>query len=268
MNPVETQAANPAPEVFVGCAGWTIPAVNRSHPGIPHAGGQLERYAAVLPAAEINSSFYRPHMPETYARWAETTPPHFRFAVKMPREISHFKKLVDAGDVLTRFVGEVSELGEKLGCLLLQMPPLLTFDWRVAEDFFRLAASATGAKLVCEPRHPSWFSDDANELLSAWNITRVIADPPISGVEHVAPPKADLVYLRLHGSPVIYRSSYNDLYLEKLAEWIALQREVGLKVWCIFDNTASGAAFGNALELMSLASSQRSREEPNPQTPR
>lgn len=246
------EQTNPERNIFIGCAGWGIPSVHRAHSFLPGVGNNLQRYAAVLPAVEINSSFYRPHRPETYARWRDTTPNSFRFTVKVPREITHYKKLVGSYDALARFIGEVSQLGEKLGCLLLQLPPKLGFDRSVAADFFELAAATTNTKIVCEPRHPSWFDDEATELLAAYNISRVIADPPIRGVAHVAPPRSDIVYLRLHGSPVIYRSVYDDAYLEQLAQWIALQCEVGLRVWCVFDNSASGAAFGNALRLQSL----------------
>ncbi len=223
-----------------------------SHPLLSQAGSHLQRYAAALPAVEINSSFYRPHQPKTYARWRDTTPAGFRFSVKIPRTITHFKKLIGVGDLLDDFLGEVTHLGEKLGCLLLQLPPTLAFDAAVAGSFFHVARGKTPVKLMCEPRHPSWFSSEANALLAAHNVSRVIADPPPVPIALQAPPPvSDAVYLRLHGSPEIYRSTYSAAYLDSLGQWINLQREAGLSVWCVFDNTANGAALGNALYLLS-----------------
>ena len=95
--------------VFVGCAGWSIP---RQHAGyFPAEGSHLERYARFLPAVEINSSFYRPHKPATYARWAASVPDGFRFAVKVPKAITHERRLTDCADLLDRFLGEVRRTG-------------------------------------------------------------------------------------------------------------------------------------------------------------
>ena len=86
------------PNVGVGCAGWSIP---REHAALfPEAGTHLARYVQRLSAVEINSSFYRPHRPATYARWAASVPEHFRFSVKdAPRTITHQKRLADVDDL-------------------------------------------------------------------------------------------------------------------------------------------------------------------------
>src|SRR5690349_23923685 len=118
-------------KVRVGTAGWSIPA--RFADAFPGTGSHLERYARRFDAAEINSSFYRPHRPETYARWAASVPDGFRFAVKVPREVTHRRRLAGAADVLDRFLGEAGALGEKLGPLLVQLPPSLAFDAATAE---------------------------------------------------------------------------------------------------------------------------------------
>jgi uncharacterized protein YecE (DUF72 family) len=235
--------------IYIGCAGWSIPSIYANYPEIPRAGSQLERYASVLSAVEINSSFYRPHRPETYARWRDTTPPLFRFSVKMPKAITHEKKLVDIDVLLDRFIVEVTQLEEKLGCLLLQLPPKLKFDQCIANRFFAALQKRTAVKVMCEPRHPSWFQNDVTELFMTHHITRVIADPPIAGVGHMPLPKSDTVYIRLHGSPNMYRSPYSENYLNELGRWIELQVNEGSQVWCIFDNTAEGAALENALFL-------------------
>lgn len=110
-----------AAQVRVATAGWAVPrAVADAFPG---EGTGLERYAARLNAAEINSTFYRSHRPSTYARWAATTPADFRFSIKLPRGISHEARLVDAQDLIAKFCDEAGHLGAKLGPLLVQLPP-------------------------------------------------------------------------------------------------------------------------------------------------
>jgi uncharacterized protein YecE (DUF72 family) len=235
--------------VFIGCAGWSVSSAYATNPAIPKDGSHLQRYSAALSAVEINSSFYRPHRPETYVRWRDTTPAGFKFSVKIPKTITHEKKLVDIEDILDRFVGEVMNLEEKLGCLLLQLPPKLKFDLSTASRFLEMLRSKTKVKVVCEPRHPSWFQNSVNELFEIHNIARVIADPSVDDTEDVPLPKSDTIYLRLHGSPEIYRSTYSETYLDELVGLISRYVGKGLKVWCIFDNTANGEALGNALYL-------------------
>ena len=97
-------------------------------------GSHLERYGAILNAVEINSSFYRPHRTATYERWAASVPEDFRFAVKVPKAITHERRLKDVGDLLDRFLSEVSGLGPKLGPLLVQLPPSLSFQAGIADS--------------------------------------------------------------------------------------------------------------------------------------
>jgi uncharacterized protein YecE (DUF72 family) len=245
------------PNIFIGCAGWSVSSAYAIDPAIPQTGSHLQRYSAALSAVEINSSFYRPHRPETYARWRETTPATFRFSVKIPKAITHENKLVGTGDILDRFIGGVSQLEAKLGCLLLQLPPKLEFDLDLVNSFLKMLRSKTATSIVCEPRHPSWFQKSVNDLFEAHNITRVIADPAVEGAANAPLPKSEMIYLRLHGSPEIYRSTYSDIYLGKLGEWINQRSHEGAQVWCIFDNTANGAALRNALLVSSLCSTQK-----------
>lgn len=230
----------------IGCAGWAIP--REVVAAFPAGGSHLERYARVFGGVEINSSFYRPHRQQTYARWAASVPDDFRFSVKLPRAISHDAALRDIGAPLAQFASEVSALGGKLGCLLLQLPPKCEFDARVAADFFARAADAFSCMIACEARHPSWFSPQATALLTERSITRVIADPAKGQPGEHVPTSTD-IYVRLHGSPRIYYSSYPDDYLQDLGKNMAGHAKAGRDVWCIFDNTASGAAAPNALAL-------------------
>lgn len=231
-------------DLLVGCAGW---ALRREHAGaFPSAGSHLERYAGRLRAVEINSSFYRSHLPATYARWAAAVPPDFRFAVKVPREISHKLRLERTAAEMDRFLSEVAALGDKLGPLLLQLPPSLAFHPRVAADFFVALRDRTAGPVVCEPRHPTWFTPEATQLLGSAQVARAAVDPAV--VPAAAEPAGwpGLVYYRLHGAPRIYYSTYSDADLRGVTA--ALLRCTA-PAWCIFDNTALGAATQNALDL-------------------
>src|SRR5829696_9557837 len=112
--------------IAIGTAGWSIRSEHK--PRFPSEGTHLERYAARLPAVEINSSFYRPHRPATYERWAASVPERFRFAVKVPKAITHERRLTDAGDAIARLLEQLAGLGDRLGCLLVQLPPSLGYD--------------------------------------------------------------------------------------------------------------------------------------------
>lgn len=220
----------------IGCAGWTLPRVSAA--AFPAEGSHLERYAAVMNTVEINSSFYRPHQPKTYARWAESVPRDFRFSVKLPRTITHAARLVGIDEPLARFAGEAGALGDKLGCVLVQLPPRLAFDAAVADEFFTRLKARFGCALVCEARNESWFGDVATELLRRHGITRVIADPAKGQPgEHV--PTTSTIYTRLHGAPRIYYSAYEEPYLKALARDMAVHAAAGRDVWVIFDNTLS-----------------------------
>src|SRR6185312_17112458 len=98
----------------------------------------------------INSSFYRPHRPATYARWAASVPAGFRFAVKVPKEITHTRRLVATAEPLRRFLAEASALGDKIGPLLVQLPPSLAYDSDVAAGFFDALRERFEGSVVCE----------------------------------------------------------------------------------------------------------------------
>src|SRR6478609_706526 len=106
--------------VRIGCAGWSIPSQHAHLFG--EGDSMLARYATRLDLVEVNSSFYRPHQRKTWERWAASVPARFRFTAKLPQEISHERALRACAACLERFLDEVGGLGEKLACLLLQLP--------------------------------------------------------------------------------------------------------------------------------------------------
>ena len=231
--------------IFTGCAGWSL---GREHSAAFTAEGtHLQRYAARLNCAEINSSFYRPHRQQTYQRWAASVPVGFRFSVKVPKLISHVQRLQACDQALDEFVLQCSGLGDRLGCLLVQLPPSLAFDESVAEAFFISIRRCFPGPVVLEPRHESWTGAEA--LLVHYHIAQVAVDPSRISTDSTPRGWPGLKYWRLHGSPRIYYSPYELPRLERLAVELQTATAEGQSAWCIFDNTASGAALGNALTL-------------------
>jgi uncharacterized protein YecE (DUF72 family) len=201
-----------------------------------------------MDCTEINSSFHRPHAQATYAKWASSTPPGFRFAVKIPRTITHDHELRHARAPLERLLGESAGLGVKHGPLLVQLPPSLAFNRRVVARFFDLLRARYDGFVVCEPRHPTWVSADADSLLVRYHVARVAADPaPAPGME-VPGGWSGIAYFRLHGSPKKYWSRYTSDQLEATRKAL-LAPSPAVDVWCVFDNTASTAAIQNAWDL-------------------
>ncbi len=227
----------------IGTAGWAIPRDAAS--AFPADGTSLERYAARFNCAEINSSFHRPHRDAMWQRWRESVPSDFRFSVKVPKAITHLAKLIDCGEALGEFLDQAHALGDKLGALLVQLPPKLPFDSAIAEAFFADLGERTSAGIACEPRNATWFTSEAGAALAELKVARVAADPALSATAAAPGGWPGLTYWRLHGSPVMYRSSYAD----RIDEYAQQLRSSAAPAWCIFDNTASSAATGDALAL-------------------
>jgi uncharacterized protein YecE (DUF72 family) len=254
---------NPA-HLHIGTAGWTLPKDHASD--FPPPGEakltHLQRYAHRLHCVEINSSFHRPHLRKTWERWAASTPPNFRFSVKLPRTITHEAKLANTGALLQTFLDQATGLNAgpvaKLGPLLIQLPPSLAFDEPLAHDFLTTlrelypAPNLAENPAALEPRHPSWFTPSADRLLRTFSIARVAADPPKGSPAAAAPGGSQhLHYHRLHGSPRTYYSPYPDADLTHLAQTL-LSTPPTTTVYVIFDNTALGHATANALHLSRL----------------
>jgi uncharacterized protein YecE (DUF72 family) len=239
-------------EIRIGTAGWAIPSRYASQ--YRGAGSHLRRYSLVLDCVEINSSFYRPHMRKTYERWAASTPRNFRFSVKVPKAVTHELKLGEPEAVLDRFADEVTGLGDKLGVVLVQLPPSLPFEEATAGHFFAAVAKRLFAPAVCEPRHKSWFTPEVDAWFAERRIARAAADPiPAPGAFDPGGWRG-LTYFRLHGSPRMYYSAYEPPFISTLVRKLEKQR---VPTWCVFDNTAASAALGDALatteELQAVA---------------
>lgn len=231
--------------IYIGTAGWGLP--SESQECFPGKGTHLERYARRFNAVGINSSFYRNHKPETYAKWARAVPEGFAFSVKLLRLFTHEKRLQEPDSRLEETFAGIRELGRSWKALLVQLPPSLVFDRGVADRFFSRLRKAVEREVVVEPRHKTWAEASAVSLLAHHGISKVQADPePCFVARAVRAQVARTLYYRLHGSPEMYKSLYTSDVIERVA------RRLGLAAgdaWCIFDNTTYGHATTNALEL-------------------
>ena len=194
----------------------------------------------------MNATFYREAKAATFEKWRETVPSPFLFSVKMSRFITHIKRLKVERTSIERFLTNVSVLADKLGVILIQLPPSLTFDPGLVADFFGFLDPA--CRYTIEARHESFVSDGFFSMLEernlAWCISETAGRFPYS--EAIT---ADFVYVRLHGRERLYASSYREDELrgihEKAAAW-------GKETFVYFDNDFMGYAPQNALALKGM----------------
>ena len=265
----------------MGISGYNYPSWRGNfYPAEVRARDWLRLAARVFNSIELNGTFYSLKSPAVFARWVDETPDAFVFAVKGSRFITHNLKLARAETALANFwASGVLALGRKTGPFLWQLPATYRYDPARVEGFLKLLPrnSAEGEALArqhddrlkrgaltvardavtyrhaFEVRHPSYFQRELYDLLRAYQCAFVIADTAgkFGSADEVT---ADFVYVRLHGSRVLYASGYSD---EELAEWA---RRVGdwtapppdgrgLDVYVYFDNDAWGHAPHDARRL-------------------
>ncbi|MGI9952732.1 DUF72 domain-containing protein [Moorellaceae bacterium AZ2] len=213
----------------------------------------LKFYALHFPTVELNVTFYRFPRQSTFINWYQQTPPHFIFALKGHRSITHFKRLQGVETELEKFFQHLSYLQDKLGIILWQFPPGFKVQREVLLSFFKLLQEhpiAQRARHAFEFRHNSWFNDHIFSLLSTFSFALCFADSP--RWPRVYEVTADFVYLRFHGSQKLYSSSYSREELEEWAEKIKHWLGQGLDVYAYFNNDAQGYALANARDLLAL----------------
>lgn len=229
--------------IYVGTAAWTIPKNAAEH--FPIEGSHLARYSLRLNSVEINSSFYKDHQPKSYKKWAEETPDNFRFSVKLNKRFTHECNLeIEEVDLMENLNG-ISELGDKWGVLLLQFPKSQEFHFDHMKTFYRTIRKVFKGPVALEARNMTWMSKESLSLIKQFNISKVIADPEKCPGEL----ESEIKYYRLHGSPEIYKSNYEDDYLNNLYEEL---NRATTDVWCIFDNTTFGYATNNAVTIKDM----------------
>lgn len=228
----------------VGTAGWSIPIEFQRQ--FPEEESQLQSYSRVFPCVEINSTFSKIHLPRTFEKWAQLTPEKFEFSLKLHRSFTHVSDLTPRALELRKNLELMSHLGDKWTVLLLQFPGSRQFDEKKMARFYELIRKSFSGHLVVEPRNMSWLSKESRALMREFKVSKVIADPERCPHETKAIlTSGGITYYRLHGSPIVYRSSYSRSFLRKLHTELKHAKNP----WCIFDNTTLGKGTGNALTL-------------------
>jgi len=231
-----------------GTSGLVLPVPNKqAFPEAFRHGPRLTYYASLFNSIEINSTFYKVPMPQTFTRWVNEVPEHFEFTVKLWRGITHVPGLQFDQQDISRFLHAAHGLGHKKGCLLIQLPPSLTA--KAAGQLESLLDTVCHLdpdrswKLAVEFRHRSWFNSDVNAILFRYHAGRVLHDMPASAIAElpVDHPTIPFVYLRFHGPEGDYRGGYAQTVLaawaDKIAGWLSGQK----KVYVYFNNTIGDA---------------------------
>jgi uncharacterized protein YecE (DUF72 family) len=199
----------------------------------------LPFYAERFSTTEINYTFHRIPAPKTIENWKTLTPTNFRFALKAPQKITHWSKLRNCADTLEYFCRVISQLGEKLGPILFQLPPTLKKDAAVLESFLRELPAMRSA---FEFRHESWFDNEIFEILKTRNVALCIAD-----TESLATPTvstADYGYLRLR------REDYGKIDIERWSKFVREQDKNWTDAFVYFKHEESGIGPKLATEMM------------------
>jgi len=245
------------PELRIGCSGWNYKAWRGCfYPDALSPSHWLAHYARRFDTVEANSTFYRLPEAETFAAWAEQTPPGFVMAVKASRYLTHLKRLRDPEAPLERLFDRAAALGTRLGPVLYQLPGFQKFDRPRLERFLqalparlpgRCRRRGTRLRHVLEFRDPSWYVPDTFALLREHQVTLCLHDKRASEIDE--PNVGPLVYVRFHGTSGHYAGSYGAAALNRWARRLADQWAAGRDVYAYFNNDPDATATRNALSL-------------------
>ncbi|BCJ56401.1 histidine kinase [Actinoplanes sp. NBRC 14428] len=205
----------------------------------------LERFAGAFATVEINNAFYRLPERDTFARWRARTPDDFCFAVKMSRYLTHIKRLKEPAEPVARFLSRADALGDKLGPVLIQLPPTLKVDVAALDE--TLSLFPREVRVAVEPRHDSWWTDDVREVLERHNAALSWADRkgrPMTPLWLTA----DFAYLRMHEGRAQPWPHYGRA---SLASW--LERLPAVRTYVYFNNDPGGAAVTDATAMAAMA---------------
>lgn len=203
-----------------------------------------------LGAVELDGAFYRQQKKETFEKWASQVSSDFCFALRGHRYITHRKRLHDVADSIEKVKAPAQGLGDKLKAVLWQLPPFMKKDPERLVEFGKQLSAWNDVWHVLEFRHPSWFDHEVEETLKDFNLVNCISDAGKFDRWDAVTAKA--VYVRLHGKPQTYASSYSDKQLTEWAEKVQAWRRQHREVFVFFDNDINAAAPWNALKLKQL----------------
>jgi uncharacterized protein YecE (DUF72 family) len=234
----------------LGTSGWSYPGwKGRFYPLDLPSADWLPFYARHFATVEINMTFYRFPKPETLRGWLERTPSHFRFTLKANRQITHLKKLRQVKSEVNYFNMVAGSLRERLGGILFQLPPSITRDVDLLEDF--LATLSPQFKNIIEFRHESWYDDAVYERLRAHRVTFcTVSSGQVPGSLVETSPVA---YFRFHGLTGGHRYNYAD---EELAQWAeTIKAAKAEECYIYFNNDYQAYAVTNSQKLAELLKS-------------
>jgi uncharacterized protein YecE (DUF72 family) len=240
--------------ILSGTCGWSYQEwVGAFYPNNRVA--KLPFYARVFNSVEVDSSFYRAPSKSMVAGWIKATGPDFKFSLKIPKTITHDKRLALVEKELFDFVDLVQpiEAAGKLGCLLAQLPPDFTFKQKDSlETFFTLLSA--GMHFAVEFRHESWNREETWDLLKKYGVANTVTDSPIKFLARPLVTTSTHSYVRWHGRghPVWYDYTYSE---DELRPWLAKLEDLEEKVpvvYAYFNNHYSAGAPNNLLQLLEM----------------
>jgi len=217
---------------------------------------RLTYYSSLFNSIEINSSFYKVPMPVTFTKWSHFVPGGFQFTIKLWREITHARGFTFNLEDIALFMKAGASLGDKKGCLLIQLPP--SVGWNKMGQLERLLTevqasdTAPAWRIAVEFRDKSWYRQETYDLLDRFGSTLVLHDMPASAI-HTPIEKAGFIYIRFHGIRGDYKGSYTQDHLQAYAEKINSWLRQGKDVYAYFNNTI-GDAVANLETLNTLVS--------------
>ena len=229
--------------IHVGTSGYSYKEWKGSfYPEKIPAKDMLRYYSERLSTVEINATFYRMPQPSMLENWKEQVPDTFRFSLKAPQRITHFKRLNDADEETKHFLETAAVLGDELGVVLFQLPPNFKKDLPRLEAFLAQLPQATRAAF--EFRHPTWFDDDVLDLLRSQNRPLVVSDTDDMPTTHIDK-TADWGYLRLR------RVLYSE---ENLGEWLGrIRAQNWQETFLFFKHEDAGTGPRLAAQFIELA---------------
>jgi uncharacterized protein YecE (DUF72 family) len=234
----------------VGTSGWQY----ADWRGVLYPSGVPQRrwlgaYAERFDTVESNAAFYRLPARSTFEAWRDATPPSFVMAVKASRYLTHVKRLTEPEEPVARLLAAAAGLGDKLGPVLLQLPPTLPADPALLDRCLR--CFPTGVRVAAEFRHPSWWTAEVREVLAARGAALCWADRlgrPVAPLWRTA----GFVYLRCHEGTARPRPMYGSQALRSWAARIGAALAGGGDAYVYFNNDQGGAAVRNALSFRAM----------------
>lgn len=240
-------------KIHIGTSGWSYKHWKKIYypPKLPTA-KWLSFYAETFSTTEINASFYRLPTPETVLKWMAQVPRDFIFCPKMSRFLTHMKKLKDPEEPLERFFTVFEPMKKNMGPVLIQLPPVLKFNFETAHHFYQLLQKKYRAyEFVMEVRHDTWLQEESLTLMAQYDIGLVISQ---SGDEFLYSETvtAKNIYIRFHGPKELYASSYSNEMLNEFAKKFKKWIKEGHELWVYFNNDIHGHAIADAQRLMEI----------------